>query len=89
MLTEKHVELAAKMYAARKQAIALLGMEKFKAKVNEFRPILEGLAENRSGDILKASMDILKGMQNRGVDGIVQMVTLAACVEIIEPSTGE
>lgn len=89
MITEKHVNIAAKMYDAREKVIALIGREKFQEKVTLFRPKLEEMARDRGGNVVKAAMDLVAAMQNRGENEVIQMLILAACVEIIEPYTRE
>jgi hypothetical protein len=83
MINQQKVEIAAQFYDARKTMIILLGVEKFKARVEEVRPILKKvMAEHKKTD-MEATLMLLKGI---GDDGMQIVMLLATTCEIMEPS---
>jgi len=88
MISERHVEIAHKMYESRRVVLSLLGPEKFKAKVEEYRPIIQGLMDKWKCDEINATTHIIKSLIAGGNDGMAVMLALAACVEMVEPSEG-
>lgn len=89
MITEKHVDIAKKMYDSRRCALFLLGPEKFKAKVEGYRPIIQDLMDKWKCDEIKATMKIVEMLISKGQDdGMAVMLAFAACVEMVEPTQG-
>ena len=82
---KKKVEIASKMYQARDAVIGLIGQEKFKRRVAEFRPIMEGMCAKKEISEMQATIEILKGLEG---DGMASLLAMAACTEIMEPSIG-
>lgn len=87
MSSEKVIEIANKMYQARKTALGLLGPEKFREKVAEYSSFIRGAMKKHECEEITAAMEIITVLQSKGdMDtGVAQMLTLAACVEMIEP----
>jgi hypothetical protein len=77
------IEIATKLYQARNTVIGLIGKEKFKERVDGFRPILKGMCEKKKITEMEATMEILKDLQG---DGHLSVLAMAACTEIMEPS---
>lgn len=79
------VAMADQFYEARTTVIGLMGEEKFKEKVDGFRPILKDLCEKHGVSEMQATIDILAMLKGRGTETLLAM---AACTEIMEPSIG-
>jgi hypothetical protein len=88
MFTEKQVNLAAKLYDARKTALALLGPEKFKTEIAEYQHYIRCAQDKLNCNEVQAVTDIVKTLMKGGHDGIPIMLALAAYVEMIEPTPG-
>ena len=82
-MNQKHVEIAAKLYQARDSVIFIMGREKFMLKVDEFRPMLKGICEEKGITEMQATTDILFALDGRETE---MLLAMAACVEIMEPS---
>ena len=81
------VAMADEFYQARDSVIVIIGKEKFKEKVEGFRPIMKGLCEERDISEMQATIEILASLKGRGT-GIESLLAMAACTEIMEPSLG-
>ena len=86
MITEKHIDVAHKMFQCRRDVIALIGIEAFKKKVAEYKPIIERIQKEKGCTIIQATMDICKTLHAGGHDRIHVTLAVAACVEIMEPT---
>ena len=82
-MDKQKVEIAGKMYQARDSVIELIGEKRFRAKVEEFRPIIRGLCEKKKITEMKATIEILENFRG---DGHLSLLAIAACTEIMEPS---
>jgi len=80
---KQKVEIAAKLYEARDTIIGLMGKEKFKMRVEEFRPIMAGMCKKEGMTEMQATLEILKSLDQ---GAITSLLAMAACVEIMEPS---
>lgn len=78
---QKQVEIAAKMYRARDAVITLIGEDKFKEKVDQFRPIMQGMCEQKKCTEIEATIEILEALKGKERE---TMLAMAACTEIIE-----
>ena len=79
----KQIEIASKMYEARDAVISLMGKEKFKERVDAFRPIIGGMCKKKKITEMQATIEILKDLQG---DGMASLLAMAACTEIMEPT---
>jgi hypothetical protein len=79
----KQAEIALKFYEARDVVHNLLGTDKFIAKVDEYRPIVENICKQKGISKLQATIAILDVLKQ---DGMATLVAMAACTEIMEPS---
>ena len=82
MLTENNIALAAKMYECRATARQLLG-EKFSEKMAEFATVINEIAVRDKCNSIIAGATLIK---ERGATGMGLMLTMAAVVEMNEPS---
>ena len=83
MIGEREVNIAAKMYESRRLVKALMGPDAFKEKVDGFRPLLQALCEKDGLSEMGALFTLLKEVEG---DGMLSLLTMAACTEIMEPS---
>jgi hypothetical protein len=81
----EQIKLAAKLYEARDSARFIHG-DNFPAKVAEFRPHIEKVMKAKNLDTLKATMDLVKTLQDLDAPGALQLIILATGVEMIEPT---
>jgi hypothetical protein len=87
MADEKRIRLAAKLYDARDAARSIYG-ETFATKITEFQGFVRaGMTKWKCGE-LESAMKLVAGLQRtHPFDSAgTQMLVLAACVEMIEPS---
>jgi hypothetical protein len=83
----KEIEIAAKMYDARRGVLFLIGEEKFKERVKEFRPMFQACSKADGLSDIETTIKLMKGLQlSNPNNGMAQMLLLASCVEIMEPS---
>ena len=82
-MDKQKVEIAAKLYGARDTIIGLIGKEKFKSRVDEFRPIMEGICKKERISEMEATLKILLDLDE---GAITSLLAMAACTEIMEPS---
>lgn len=80
--TERQVTIAAKLYRTREVLRRLLGDEVFHARVAEVRPLIEEYSRQHHVSELEAATALCKPL----VDGFLQLLILAAAVEMVEPS---
>jgi hypothetical protein len=80
------IQMVAKMYEARDTVLFLLGTEKFKAKVEEYRPFIEGVMKRDDCSEIAATVEICNKLAAAGHDGMPVLLVLAVCVEIMEPT---
>lgn len=76
-------EIVSKMYEARDAVIILIGEDRFKAKVNEFRPLLLEICKKEKINQIQAVTKILRSLEGQGTE---MMLAMATCTEIMEPS---
>ncbi|MCP5005361.1 MAG: hypothetical protein GY941_15710 [Planctomycetes bacterium] len=76
------LEITGKLNNAREGVIMIMGEDKFKEKVDGFRPILAGVCDSKGISEIEGAIEILKMVEGREVETILAM---AACAEIIEP----
>lgn len=76
------------MYQARKAAINFLGEEAFKRRVESFRPIFTAVMKSKECSEIEATIEIMNAADSIAHNELSNIVTLAACVEIMEPSNG-
>ena len=80
--TEKDVQMAAKLYEMRDKARRLLG-DKYKPCMAELGRILQDTARETGGGVLETAIDVCK---RRNLVGMDVMLTMAAVVELTEPT---
>jgi len=85
-MSEQAIGIAQKLYDCRRTALFVLGPQRFKAKVEEFRPIIQAAMAKHDCDEVRATMEIVKLLNSGGHDGMPTLIAFAACVEILEPS---
>lgn len=83
-MSEKIVSIAARLYECRRTALSLLGPEKLKAKVEDWRPIIEAAMKKHNVDVIKAGMEVAKVLNADGDNGMGTMIVMAVCVEMVE-----
>lgn len=82
MTTEDKVKMAAQLYDMRDKAKRLLG-DKYKGHMELLGKVLKDIAHQRKKDVLSVAIDHCK---NRELAGIEFLLTMAAAVELVEPS---
>lgn len=80
--TEKQVKIAANLYEMRDKARRLLG-DKYKPCMAELGRILQNTARETGRGTLETALDICK---RRNLVGMDVMLTMAAAVELTEPT---
>ena len=81
-MTEDKVKMAAQMYDMRDKAKRLLG-DKYKGHMALLGKVITDIAKQRKQDVLNVTIDHCK---TRELTGIEFLLTMAACVELMEPS---
>lgn len=80
--TEKDVQMAAKLYEMRDKARRLLG-DKYKPCMAELGRILQDTSRETGRNVLETAIDVCK---RRNLVGMDVMLTMAAAVELTEPT---
>lgn len=80
--TEKQVQIAATLYEMRDKARRLLG-DKYKPCMAELGRILQDTARETGRGVLETAIDVCK---RRNLVGMDVMLTMAAAVELTEPT---
>ena len=78
------VQMTAKLYKARDTARALLG-ERFAEKMHEYGDLIQQVAKAKNIELIPAMTAIAKVAVDDGYP-YAAMFTMAACVELIEPT---
>ncbi len=85
-ITEQHVTLAARLYAARNTYRALRG-DRWRIDLAPIMDAIQKRAKADGTDAIKAGMAIAKGLQERFADcGGTVLAVLAGIVELVEPT---
>lgn len=84
-MSETHIRLAAKLYAARDAVKFLLG-DLYAERMKQGGALLEKLAEKRSKGVLEVATVLAKEVEAEG-RAFAALAILAAAVELLEPST--
>jgi hypothetical protein len=79
------IQLAAKFYEARDSAKGIFGDE-WPAKFAEYSGYIKVAMTKTGLDEMQATLGIMKRLQANHAGALAQMLVLAACVEMIEPS---
>ena len=87
MIGEREIRVAADLHKSRQLVKSLMGTEAFKETVEAYRPIVAAICEKGNIDILKAIPILVQKLNDGGYFGFPELQAIAACVEIIEPST--
>ena len=82
MTTESQIKMAAQLYEMRDKAKMLLG-DKYKRHMAMLGKILKDISRQKNKPVLSVAIDHCK---NRELTGIEFLFTMAAAVEIEEPS---
>lgn len=81
-MSEKHVEIASKMYSARK-SLRYLCPDVFVDRCREWQDVIKKVAEGKGLSDLEAVIHLLQCMKGKEV---TQIWIMAAYVEMVEPS---
>lgn len=82
---EEQVKLAAKLYKCRDAAKTLYG-ETYLEKMADYQKYIKGAMIKFGMDCeIKATMKMIEELGSEA-DGMITMLLLAACVELVEPS---
>lgn len=84
MISEKHVEIAAKMYDARR-VLKSLCPNKFAPHCKEWQDVIRKVSAGKGISEMEALVDILGKLKDSAMS---QMWVLASYVEMVEPSEG-
>lgn len=85
-MTETRIQLAAKLYDAREVVRTLWG-DNYATKIKQYQDFIRAEMAAKNCEELAATMNIVRDLQRDKPDsGMTQMVILAACVEILEPT---
>ena len=87
-MSEQMVGIAVKLYDCRRTALSVLGPEKFKVKVAEYRTFIEYAMAKHDCDEIRATMKIAEMIEKGGYDGWPTILAFATCVEMLEPTPG-
>jgi len=85
---QKAIEMSAKLYQCRDQAIWLQGPEKFQNMVEKWKPTFEAVMKGDSCNELQALTVLLKRVKQQHLDSdglLAHLLTAVAC-ELSEPS---
>ena len=86
MITQEHVKLAAKLYSARDSVKFLYG-EQYLEKIKPIMAKINSLTNGDKSKVLKTVVKLIQAIAaNHEDSGTMQMMVLAAAVEILEPS---
>ena len=81
------IQLTAELFDARETMQRLFG-DQYEAKIADYKVYINARMEQQSEQVLPAAMVLVKLLQDKIPNsGIDQALVLAACVEMIEPSS--
>ena len=80
MSIEEKIKMAAKLYEARDGAKAILG-EQYAARMLPYQMAIKEIMEGKQCDAIQAAIALCKGLRPLEV-----LYTIAAAVELVEPS---
>lgn len=90
-LNKTQIRIAATFYDARDAARSILGEEGFRERMEKETEFIRSVMETNKCEAIPAAMWIVTTLQKneRRRSGVAQMMVLAACVEMLEPTITE